>query len=508
MSPNLKKMERTKINYSDIPVIPMPKKVKMDETPVFDVPVLPYVYTEEESWQKHLVAFTDTVSRGHKVEFTFDKNGITVCFNGELKKGEYTLKTFPQVKIEASSDEGVCYALATLIQLLKVVNGEVFTCKCEIFDYPETDYRGVMACVSQSKSKLDFNNLLVFADLCFLYKMNYLHIHFTDNDGYTLPSERFPKISAGNCYSKEQIKFLNEYCKQRNITIVPEIDLPGHATAMIKNCPEVFANVYTEKTPLWEDGTPCDEDSICVGKKGTFEAAETLIEELAELFPDSPYLHIGGDEVNHRVWDACDECRAFIKANGLKDSEELYAYSVKRFAEKVISLGRTPIVWEGFSEEYADIIPKECIVGVFESLYCTADKLIEKGIRVLNCSWEPLYSVSWGARPWWPDMKPWGYSEILGWDKFTFKNKYMKTSPVHLNPMHLPKTDKIIGAQMCDWASYFAQKLPYIREFVPALSERLWTNERFCTDEQFFKKFCNSTAIFDELTEYNEIYTK
>ena len=501
-------MERTKINYCDIPVIPMPKKVKMDETPVFDVPVLPYVYTEEESWQKHLVAFTDTVSRGHKVEFTFDKNGIAVCFNGELKKGEYTLKTFPQVKIEASSDEGVCYALATLIQLLKVVNGEVFTCKCEIFDYPETDYRGVMACVSQSKRKLDFNNLLVFADLCFLYKMNYLHIHFTDNDGYTLPSERFPKVSAGNCYSKEQIKFLNEYCKQRNITIVPEIDLPGHATAMIKNCPEVFANVYTEKTPLWEDGTPCDEDSICVGKKGTFEAAETLIEELAELFPDSPYLHIGGDEVNHRVWDACDECRAFIKANGLKDSEELYAYSVKRFAEKVISLGRTPIVWEGFSEEYADIIPKECIVGVFESLYCTADKLIEKGIRVLNCSWEPLYSVSWGARPWWPDMKPWGYSEILGWDKFTFKNKYMKTSPVHLNPMHLPKTDKIIGAQMCDWASYFAQKLPYIREFVPALSERLWTNERFCTDEQFFKKFCNSTAIFDELTEYNEIYTK
>ena len=82
----------------------------------------------------------------------------------------------------------------------------------------------------------------------------------------------------------------------------------------------------------------------------------------------------------------------------------------------------------------------------------------------------------------------------------------MKTSPVHLNPMHLPKTDKIIGAQMCDWANYFAQKIPYIREFVPAVSERLWTNERFCTDEQFFKKFCNSTAVFDELTENNDIY--
>lgn len=499
-------MDKIKVTYSDIPVIPMPKSVKGDEPFVFDVPVSTEIYTEEKEWQNHIDAFIDTIYRGRNLKFTRGKNGAVIKFNDKLNKGEYSLKTFPQVEIQSSSSEGVCYALATLIQLIKVIDGKSFICKCEIFDYPETDYRGVMACASQSKRKLAFNNLLVFADLCYLYKMNYLHIHFTDNDGYTLPSERFPKISAGNCYSKEQIKFLNEYCKQRNITIVPEIDLPGHATAMIKNCSEIFANVYTEKSPLWEDGTPCAEDSICVGKKGTFEAAETLIEELAKLFPDSPYLHIGGDEVNHRVWDACDDCQAFIKENNLTDSEELYAYSVKRFAEKVISLGRTPIVWEGFAEKYADIIPKECIVGVFESLYCTADKLIEKGYRVLNCSWEPLYSVSWGSRLWWPDMKPWGYKEILAWDKFTFKNKYMKTSPVHLNPMHLPKTDKIIGAQMCDWANYFAQKIAYIREFVPAVSERLWTNERFCTDEQFFKKFCNSTVVFDELTENNDIY--
>ena len=497
-----------KIKYSDLAVIPMPKSVTGKEPFVYDIRVLPQIYSEVKEWQKHLAAFTDIVFRGHNVKFTLGTSGVILRFNDKLKKNEYILKTVPQVVIEASASEGVCYALATLIQLLKVQDGELFTCECEIFDYPETDYRGVMACASQPKGKLAFNNLLLFADLCFLYKMNYLHIHFTDNDNYGLPSERYPKLSGDNYYTRDQLEFLNEYCRQRNVTVVPEIDLPGHATAMIRRCPELFANTYTTKSPVWEDGTLCAEDSICVGKKGAFAAMETLIEELAKLFPDSPYLHIGGDEVNHRVWDACDDCRAFIKENGLSDSDELYAYTVKRLAEKVISLGRTPVVWEGFSEKYADIIPKECIVGVFESLYCTADKLIEKGYRVINCSWEPLYSVSWGAQTWWLDDKPWGYRDILSWNKFTFKNKYMKSSPVHLNPMRLQETDKIIGAQMCDWARYFAQKLPYIREFVPAVSERLWTNERFCTDEQFFLKFCNSTAIFDELTENNDIYKR
>ncbi len=495
-----------KIEYSDIAIIPMPKSVKGKAPFKYDVPVVPEIFTDITEWQACLNAFIDTAKRCLYTEFSFGNDGVKIELNRELKKNQYKIKTQPKIVIEASDKSGLCYALATLLQLLKKNGKELFTCDCEIFDYPDTGYRGVMACVSQMRKPLAFNDLLVFADACFLYKMNYLHVHFTDNDSFALPSARIPRISSEKAYTREQIAFLNEYCNNRGITIVPEIDLPGHSTAMIKRCPELFANDYSKEKPVWEDGTPCAEDSICVGKKGALEALESLIEEIVEEFPYSPYIHIGGDEVNHRVYDACESCKAFIKENKLKDSEELYAYSVARLAKKVVSLGRRPVVWEGFAEKYADMIPKQCIIGVFESLYCTADKLIEKGFDVLNCSWEPLYSVSWGAQTWWIDDKPWGYREILAWDKYTFKNKYMISSPVHLNPMHLPKTDKIIGAQMCDWAKYFAQKLPYIREFVPALSERLWTDERFCTDEQFFLKYCHTTALFDELTENRDVY--
>lgn len=494
-----------KTKYSSISVIPMPKEVKGIEPFTYDISVIPKIYTNVDSWQSCLTAFLETAKRGFGVDFSLENGGITINKDVNLKRNEYLIKTFPEVTISVSEKEGLCYALATLLQLMKKTENGLFICNCEIFDYPDTEYRGVMACVAQPGHPLAFNDLLVFADICYFYKMNYLHVHFTDNTTYALPSQ-LSGISDKDAYTAEQITFFNEYCQNRGITIVPEIDLPGHTTAMIKRRPDLFANDYSKEQPVWEDGTLCAEDSICVGKQGSLENLETLIEELVNMFPNSPYIHIGGDEVNHRVYDACENCKVFIKEHGLKDSEELYAYAVARLAKKVISLGRRPIVWEGFSEKYCNIIPKECIIGVFESLYCTADKLIENGFDVINCSWEPLYSVSWGAQTWWLDDKPWGYREILAWDKFTFKNKYMVSSPVHLNPMHLPKTNKIVGAQMCDWAKYFAQKLPYVREFVPALSERLWSNDRYCTDEQFFLKYCHTTAFFDELTENRDIY--
>ena len=488
------------IEYSNIKIIPMPKQVKGDEKFVANVPLDLRIYTQVQEWEKHLFAFIETVKKAYGFAFQIQKGGVEVVYNETLKKNEYTLKTTPNVRIEASDSEGVCYALATLVQLIEEKNNVACVCECEIYDYPETDYRGVMAYVS-AKRVLKFEDLLVFADLCYLYKMNYLHVHFTDSSSYALPSRVLPKLSSKGAYTWEQIEQLKEYCKARNITIIPEIDLPGHAVAMIKNCPEKFANTYTTSSPLWEDGTPCAEEVICVGKDGAFEALEALIEEIAQTFPDSPYIHIGGDEVNHRVWDACDDCRAYIKKNHLKDSHELYAHTIMRLAKKVIELGKRPIVWEGFSEEYAHLIPKECIIAVYESYYFLADKIIEQGFDIINCSWEPLYSVSWGAEMWWIDMQPWGYKEILAWDKYTFKNKYMKPSPVHLNPMHLTPTNKVLGAQMCDWAGYFAQKIGYIREFVPAVAERTWTTKRYCTDEQFLLKFIKTTRIFDELTE-------
>jgi hexosaminidase len=219
-----------------------------------------------------------------------------------------------------------------------------------------------------------------------------------------------------------------------------------------------------------ENGDPIDPKSvICVGSKKAEEALSRLLAELCELFPHTPYIHIGGDEADSKVWDSCTVCKNYMKEHGISDVGELYCDFTARIANLVLKNGRTPIVWEGFPKKGAERIPKETVVIAWESYYHTASDLIEEGFRIINASWQPLYIVESLVRRWYA-------KDILSWDVYNLQHWWEKSLAAK-NQIHLSPTDQVLGAQICSWGCSFEQEIGLLLENLAALSERTWNTD-------------------------------
>ena len=254
------------------------------------------------------------------------------------------------------------------------------------------------------------------------------------------------------------------------MVLIPEFEVPGHAAMLVKTYPEIFAlrsKDTNDSTLVTEGGDVITARNIvCAGSKKTEDAVRILLQEICELFPDSPYIHIGGDEANIRAWNGCAECVRYMEEHGLANVYELYSEFVGRVARMVLDLGKTPIVWEGFPEAGVQYIPKETIVIAWESHYQTADRLLANGFRIINSSWQPLYIV--------PNYKlRWGTSEILAWNvcrwEHWWERSVAKDTPIQLDP-----TDHVLGGQLCSWECTYEEEIGKILENLPALSERTW----------------------------------
>ena len=169
-----------------------------------------------------------------------------------------------------------------------------------------------------------------------------------------------------------------------------------------------------------------------------------------------------------------------MKRHGLGSGKELYAEFIARVTNYVLSKKRIPIVWEGFSKDAAHLISRDVVVMAWESEYYLPDKLVEDGFTVINCAWKPLYIV--------PGAPDWKAVDIMNWNVYNFQN-FAKHSPATLNPFNLQPTEKIIGAQLCAWEAPFEYEINFVIENLAALSERVWSVERQCSDEEFVKKF-------------------
>jgi hexosaminidase len=247
---------------------------------------------------------------------------------------------------------------------------------------------------------------------------------------------------------------------------------------MLSKCyPEIFANeidcsVAEEKT---ENGAIISDTSIiCAGKTETMEGVRTLLKETCELFPDSPYVHIGGDEAKIAVWNYCSHCKEYMKEHGIEDEHELYSEFVGRVARMVIDLGRTPIVWEGFPEEGADKIPKETVVISWENHYQTTHQLLAEGFRIINAAWKPMYIV-----PVMITQTPpfnWGQREIFDWSVYNWQHWWEKSVATE-NPITVEPTEQVIGAMMCAWEMTFEEEIGQVMAHLAAMSERTWSTE-------------------------------
>ena len=277
----------------------------------------------------------------------------------------YTMKVTPKgVTITAMGDAGVFYAQQTLAQMTQDGTVKEIVC-CEINDAPRFPYRGVHFDVSRHFRSLDFLKKQV--DAMAYFKMNKMHLHLTDAAGWRMQIDAYPRLTEfaawrpqttwkewwkadrayaeegtpgiyGGYYTKEQMRELVEYARQRHIDVLPEIEMPSHSE-------EVFA-AYPE---LGCSGEPYKHADFCVGNEKTFEFLETVLAEVMDVFPYE-YVHIGGDEAGKQHWKTCPKCQQRMQEEGLKDVDELQSYLIRRIEKFVLSKGRRIIGWDEILE--------------------------------------------------------------------------------------------------------------------------------------------------------------
>ncbi len=468
-------------------LIPAPKKcIEYDGALV----TLPFaIITDKEAWNIHVLAFCDSFEKGHGTCLEIGKKGgVELVFDSGIAEDSYRLVTEDTLRIYASASEGVTYGLATALQLCRISNRGILAPKVEIEDSPDKDYRSLM--VDIGREWHPFDKLLKYVDLCFFYKVKYLNLHFADNKLYTLPTKAFPKLCVpGKYYKEEEIAFLREYAKARGVVLIPELECPGHAPVLNTYYPEVFMDrregsadaFYNESGELISD-----RSLLCAGSERAVEGVKTLIREICDLFPEAPYIHIGGDEANISLWNECSECRRYMEQNGIDDVYGLYSDYVARVTSYVLSLGKTPMVWEGFPRKGSDKIPPETVVFSWENHYQTTHELLEAGFPIVNASWKPLYLV--------PDLiaaSPtfsWNARSIFEWNVYNWQHWWEK-SVATLNPINIEPTDQVKGAMLCVWEMTYEQEITVLMAHIAAFAERTWTTERTRTFEEYSTAF-------------------
>ena len=463
-------------------LIPLTKQCEITDGAAHTIQ--PYITSNRQDWSVHIKAFCDTFKRAHGVSLADGVGGVEVIYDSSVSENAYRIATDGALKIYASTSEGLCYALATSIQLCDAVNGEINIPTVRIEDYPDKDYRAVM--VDLGREWHPFNKLLKYVDLCYFYKIRYLNLHFADNKLYTLPSKAFPKLCVKDRYYTEaQIKELREYAKARGVVLVPEFECPGHAPVLNAYYPEIFSDCPEGEVDIFrnESGEIIDNKAlICASSESAVEGVKTLLKEICELFPDSPYVHIGGDEANISIWEQCVHCREYMKKNGINGVYGLYSDYVARICSYVLSLGKTPMVWEGFPEDGSDKVPKETVVISWENHYQTTKQLLSHGFKIINASWKPLYLGPYSYAP--KTKFSWGAREIFEWNVYNWQHWWEK-SKATLTPINVPPTDQVIGAMLCAWEMTYEQEISELMVNLAAISERLWKTERMRSFDDF-----------------------
>lgn len=320
----------------------------------------------------------ETESRAAKFKSS-DKGSIMLILeDNEMNPEEYSLLVSQQsAVIKANTATGIFYGIQTLRQLLppeieragmgRNINWEIPA--VEIQDEPRYPYRGMMLDVGRYFFPPEF--VKRFIDLMALHKMNYFHWHLTEDQGWRIQINKYPKLTEigafrdesvvghlrdkplkfdgqryGGFYTQNEIRDVVAYAKSRHVTVIPEIEMPGHSLGALASYPELGCTGGPYKVATrWG----VQKDVYCAGKEETFHFLEDVLTEVMDLFP-SEYIHIGGDESPKDSWKKCDHCQARIKGENLKNEDELQSYFIKRIEKFLNNHGRQIIGWDEILE--------------------------------------------------------------------------------------------------------------------------------------------------------------
>lgn len=298
---------------------------------------------------------------------------------GKIALGEdesYTLTVTPQgISLTAETDLGALRGLVTLQQLLASDDDGYYIPALTISDKPRFPWRGLLLDVSRHFFSVDVVKKQL--DLLALVKMNVLHLHLTDDQGFRIESKIYPKLhemgSDGQYYSQSEMRDIIKYADERGIRIVPEFDLPGHSTSWYIGHPEFSSGTGATFGAPYQIDRKWGRNSPVMNpvKEEVYQFLDMFFKEMSELFPDE-YMHIGGDENNGVQWTTNPDIQAFMKANNLPTKEALQNYFSKRLQAILSKHGKRTMGWD---EIFVEGVPKTIMIQSWqgkEALYKAA----------------------------------------------------------------------------------------------------------------------------------------
>ncbi|MBA6152801.1 beta-N-acetylhexosaminidase [Gelidibacter maritimus] len=414
----------------------------------------------------------------------------------ENEEGYELYVDYDKIRISGKNSTGVFYGIQTLRQLIPLANGaaaddgkELTIPAVVIKDHPQFVYRGMHLDVARHFFPVAF--VKKYIDLIAMHKMNTFHWHLTEDQGWRIEIKKYPKLTEigairketvieknfdpyiadgipyGGFYTQEEIKDVVAYAQTKHVTIIPEIDLPGHSRAAIAAYPELGnTGEQYEVATTWGVF-----EEIYAPTETTFNFLEDVLTEVMALFP-SEYIHIGGDEAPKKQWEESRYAQELMKKEGLKDEDELQSYFIKRVEKFVNSKGRKIIGWDEIIE--GGLAPNAAVM--FWRSWTGEDEIIEAAKNGHNIIMTPASHVYFDAY-----QVP---EEDHAKEKFAIGGftSVEKVYGLNIIPEALPEEfhKYILGAQANLWSEYIktSEHAEYmVLPRMTALSEVVWSSE-------------------------------
>lgn len=286
---------------------------------------------------------------------------IVVNRQSEIELGmdeSYSLEVLPAgIMLEAETQVGAMRGLETLLQLLAADKDGFYIQGYRVKDEPRFAWRGLLLDVCRHWMPMEVVKRNI--DAMAAVKLNVLHLHLTEDQGFRIESKRYPKLhelgSDGDYFTQEEISKIVNYAKERGIRVVPEFDIPGHATSWFVGYPELASAPGPYQI---EDKFGVHDPTMDPTKSSTYEFLGNFLEEMAGLFPDQ-FMHIGGDENNGRQWDANPSIQKFMNEYGLENNHQLQAYFNKRISDILTKQNKRMVGWDEILDED---LPKTIVI--------------------------------------------------------------------------------------------------------------------------------------------------
>ena len=363
--------------------------------------------------------------------------------------GAHTITIADQALVEGFDYRSVAEGTATILQAITQAAGQAALPRLSIKDWPHADFCGMMVDCGRQAQSIEWLKKMV--ETCRMYKVRYLHLHLTDDQGWCFPSTKYPQLGSKPQgpirYDLTELKGLVAYADARGVAIVPELEMPGHSGAALNCLPEVFDAINPETKE------PIHLGCMNMASEQIYPALDTIIGEMCDVFKSSPYIHIGSDEVQMGRVTLNPGFKEFMAKHNLKNDGELANYFIARVNEIIKKHGKKTVKWEGLGTGAA----KDMVIMTWISRSNAARHCIDDGYATITCPWD--LEVTWPQ-----------------WSMYECNNSKLK------------KGENVLGAILVAWEASAEVNAAKVRT-VAGRQERTWGPDNSVTEAGFLTRY-------------------